>query len=86
MAAKVLSNFVAQRVVKPFVYKAERSEVERFGVNCQSTILALKDACAEGQKGAVNLLRRGLISAGAQGPISNEKVYYNCNVCWNVCF
>lgn len=73
-AAEVLSNFATQQVVKPFLYQADKTVVERFGKNCQSTVLAAKKACAKGFKGRTNLLRREIIAAGANGPLAKEKV------------
>ena len=74
-AAEVLSNFATHQVVKPFLYQADKTVVERFGKNCQSTVvLAAKKACAKGFKGRTNLLRREIIAAGANGPLAKEKV------------
>ena len=70
----VFSNFSNQRVVKPFVVNDGKSAVQRFGRNCQLTLLAVKESCDKGVKGVTNLLRQGLIAAGAHGPISTEQV------------
>ena len=74
VAASVMSNFQSQRVVQPFVYSDNKTAVERFGINCQSTLHSCKKACGEGAKGRTNLLRRELIAAGAQGPTAPEEV------------
>lgn len=74
MAAQVMTNFTAQRVVKPFVHVPAKTEMERFGQNCHSTLLAAKESCGKGSKGTANLIRRGLIAAAAQGPLAKEKV------------
>lgn len=74
VAAAVMSNFQAQRAVQPFVYNGNKTAVERFGINCQSTLHSCKKSCGAGVRGGTNLLRRQLIAAGAHGPMSTEKV------------
>ena len=83
VAASVLSNFHSQRAVQPFVYNGNKSAVERFGMNCQATVHRCKNACGAGAKGLTNLLRRGVVAAGAQGPMAPEKVgdiIHMCNI------
>ena len=73
-AAAVMSNFQSQRTVQPFVYSGNKTAVERYGINCLSTMHSCKKACGAGAKGATNVFRRQLVAASAHGPMSTEEV------------
>ena len=74
-AALLLSNFVSQRAVKPFVFESNETDITRFGNNVRDTLLAAKNLSkGTHQRGVSNLLRQ-VIASGAQGPLSQSQVW-----------
>ena len=76
-AASLLSNFLSQRLVQPFIYvnPSDKSPVEKFGSNAQTTLLALKrhiSCCKPGSP--ADIMRRHIIASGASGPLTSEEV------------
>lgn len=72
-AAALLSNFLSQKVVQPFVFREDQTPVEKFGKNVVATVKAAKKSNRCSGTPA-DMLRRTAIVCGAHGPLSKEKV------------
>ena len=83
-AAKVLSNFLVQKAVQPFVYNSMPSAIEKFGENVRETVMKLKISAACQHVGSLaDMMKRGIVVAGASGPLSTGQV----RVCsWLACY
>ena len=74
-AASLISAFVSQRLVQPFMYSELETPSQKFGCNVKSTLLALKkhNACRK-PGGPADMMRRSIIASGASGPLAPDKV------------
>ena len=76
IAAQVLSNFMSQRVIQPLVPVAkheQESALGRFALNCQETVAKIKEFTRKSGTPA-DMMRRNVMAAGAQGPLSSAKL------------
>ena len=75
LAARLLSNFCSQKVVRPYHYVDRTSAAEIVGQNVVDTVSSLKKsrACRKAG-GPVDMLRRALVSSSASADISNREV------------
>ena len=71
--AKLLANFMSQRVVQPFVpsKSATKTPQEKFAENALKTLAAakkksMKPGCA------ADMLRRHILAAGTSGPLTED--------------
>ena len=77
-AAVLLSNFLSQRTVQPFIFTSNNEPVARFGKNIRDTILAAKKSSSGTRLLPVEKLLRSAIASGARGPLSRQEVCIMC--------
>ena len=78
LASQIMSNFMTQRAIVPFVHRTIKSPMEKFGSNAVSTVQAAKMGLR--RSGTLrDMFRRSIIVSGASGPLCND------TVCWNFC-
>ena len=74
-AALLLSNFLSQRCIQPFVFRENKTPTEVFGKNVAETVKAVKASKMGRHSGTrADILRRNLLAGGAHGPLSQEKI------------
>ena len=71
--SQLVANITNQRVVRPFLPVGDQSPQTRFGINVLQTFTKAKLHCRKAGSPA-DLLRRNLLVAGAEGPLSNMPV------------
>ena len=80
--ATLVANINSQRVMKPFLPVSNESAQTRFGLNVLKTLEKSKQSSMKAGS-APDLFRRAMVVAGAEGPLSKNKVShkYPCNSC-----
>ena len=73
LMSELVANISNQRVIRPFLPVTTHSPQTRFGINVLQTCSATKKH-SQKPGGRVDRLRRCLIVAGAEGPLSNMPV------------
>jgi hypothetical protein len=73
MMSQLVTNVNSQRVMKPFLPVADDSPQLRFGKNVLDTLAMTKKGLCKSGSGP-DLLRRALVVAGAEGPLSTNPV------------